>query len=133
MSAGVLQQVGAPRDLYDNPATPFVATFVGETNVIAGKVNEVSQGLALVETGIGLLRGRAGPDLAAGQRAKLYVRPEVLVPGAAGENTISATVDRLDFEGAFALAHGTFDDGEALVASIPSTDLASAPEIGSRA
>ncbi|TWG99684.1 spermidine/putrescine transport system ATP-binding protein [Mesorhizobium sp. J18] len=133
MSAGVLQQVGAPRDLYDNPATPFVATFVGETNAISGKVMAVENGIASVETGLGVLRGRAGPGVSAGQGAKLYVRPEALVPGAGGDNTLSASIERIDFEGAFALAHGRFDDGAALIASIPSTDLSSAPEIGSRA
>lgn len=39
MSKGVIQQVGTPRDVYDNPGTAFVATFIGETNsvVIGGK------------------------------------------------------------------------------------------------
>ena len=133
MSAGVLQQVGAPRDLYDNPATPFVATFVGETNAVVGKVTALANGFATVETGLGLLRGRAGPGLGTGQGAKLYVRPEALVPGGKGDNTLAATIDRIDFEGAFALAHGRFDDGGALVASIPSTALSAAPQIGSRA
>src|SRR5690606_36241195 len=76
MSAGVLQQVGAPRDLYDNPQTPFVATFVGETNAIPGRVAAIEGGVASVETGLGLLRGRAGPGVSAGQKARLYVRPE---------------------------------------------------------
>ena len=133
MSAGVLQQVGAPRDLYDNPATPFVASFVGETNAISGKITSLDAGVATVETGLGVLRGRAGPGANVGSNAKIYVRPEALVPGGAGDNTIHATVERIDFEGAFALAHGTLDDGAALVASIPSSGLAKAPEIGGRA
>ena len=66
MSAGVLQQVGAPRDLYDNPATPFVASFVGETNAVSGTVAEIADGLAVVDSGMGRLRGRAGPGLGAG-------------------------------------------------------------------
>ena len=132
MSAGVLQQVGAPRDLYDNPATPFVASFVGETNAVSGTVAEIGDGLAVVDSGMGRLRGRAGPGLAAGQAARLYVRPEALVPGGA-DNRLAATVERIDFEGAFALAHGRFDDGSALVAAIPGTQLADAPEIGGRA
>jgi len=39
MSNGVIQQVGTPREVYDNPSTAFVATFIGETNsmVIGGK------------------------------------------------------------------------------------------------
>ena len=132
MSAGVLQQVGAPRDLYDNPQTPFVADFVGETNAISGKVVEVAEGFAVIESAMGRLRGRAGAGLRAGQAAKLYVRPEALATAKAG-NTLAATVERIDFEGAFALAHGRFDDGAALVASIPGTELAAAPELGSRA
>ena len=39
MDQGVIQQVGTPRDVYENPRTNFVATFIGETNnvVINGK------------------------------------------------------------------------------------------------
>ena len=133
MSAGVLQQVGAPRDLYDNPATPFVATFVGETNVISGRVAAVEGGVAAVETGIGILRGRAGPGVAAGQPARLYVRPEALSPSIGGDDVLSATVERIDFEGAFAMAYGKLQDGTPLIVSISSTDLASAPEIGGHA
>lgn len=133
MSEGVLQQVGAPRDLYDNPQTTFVATFVGETNVVSGKVTAVEDGVATLETATAMLRGRAGPGVTAGQPARLYVRPEVLVAGGAGDNLLSARVERIDFEGAFALAHGSFDDGSALVASFPSSQLADAPAIGSRA
>ncbi|MBI1622451.1 ABC transporter ATP-binding protein [Aquamicrobium zhengzhouense] len=129
MSAGVLQQVGTPRELYDNPATPFVATFVGETNAIAGKVTDVADGVASVDTVLGLLRGRMARSVKAGDQVKLYVRPEAL-SGSIGENRVSATIDRIDFEGAFGLAHGRLSDGAALVASIPSTDLANAPAIG---
>lgn len=132
MSAGVLQQVGAPRELYDNPATPFVATFVGETNAVVGKVTSLDNGIATVDTAFGTMRGRAGAGLASGQAAKLYVRPEALVSGTAGDNVLSTNVERIDFEGAFALAHGRLDDGAAMVISIPSTDLSSAPAIGSK-
>lgn len=133
MSAGVLQQVGAPRELYDNPATPFVASFVGETNAISGKITALEGGVASIETGLGVLRGRVGPGASVGSNAKLYVRPEALTMASSGENTINATVERIDFEGAFALAHGKLDDGAALVASIPSIDLGKAPAIGGRA
>ncbi len=133
MSAGVLQQVGTPRDLYDNPATSFVATFVGETNAVHGKVQSLDAGIAAIETPFGVMRGRTGANLAAGKPAKLYVRPEALVPGGSSENRFEALIERIDFEGAFALAHGKLDDGSALVASISSTDLAAAPQIGTRA
>ena len=131
MSAGVVQQVGAPRELYDNPATPFVATFVGETNALSCTVKGIDNGIATVETAHGTLTGRAGDGLAGGAAAKLYVRPEALKPRG-GANRLAATIERIDFEGAFALAHGVAEDGTPLVASIASTELASAPAIGEK-
>lgn len=131
MSAGVVQQVGAPRDLYDNPQTPFVANFVGETNAVVGKVAQLADGFAVIETPSGSLRGRAGPGLATGQAATLFVRPEALIPSGS-DNQLAATVERVDFEGAFGLAHGRFEDGSALVASIPGAELANAPSAGAQ-
>ncbi len=62
----------------------------------------------------------------------IYVRPEALVPGI-GQNPLQAQIERVDFEGSFALVHGRFDGGTALTASVPSTRLADAPVPGSRA
>ena len=132
MSAGLLQQVATPRELYDNPATPFVARFVGETNAIAGTVSALDGAMATVQTQMGALQGRARHGVALGQAATVYVRPEALMPGA-GANTLPATVERVDFEGAFALVHGRFADGAALAASVPSTRLADAPAPGTDA
>jgi len=133
MSAGVVEQIGAPQDLYANPRTPFVAGFVGETNRIAGRVAALAGGIATVDTGLGPMRGRAGPGLAEGQPVKLYVRPEALSPGTGGENSLTARVERVDFEGAYALAHGRLADGEEMIASIPATRLTGAPAIGTEA
>ncbi len=38
MNAGVVLQVGSPQQIYENPATEFVARFIGETNIFKGKV-----------------------------------------------------------------------------------------------
>lgn len=133
MSAGILQQVGSPRELYDNPATPFVARFVGETNTIAGKVTTIEKGIASLETRYGVLRGRVGQGLSTGMPARLYVRPEALAHGSKDENKLTATIGRIDFEGAFALAHGTLPDDSPLIASIASIQLGNAPTAGSSA
>jgi spermidine/putrescine transport system ATP-binding protein len=133
MSNGVLQQVDTPRQLYDNPATPFVARFVGETNALSGSITQVQDGIATIETALGVLHGRAGHGAATGTQGTIYIRPEALTPTATAANTLSAQIQRVDFEGSFALVHGQFDDGAALAASIPSTRLAEAPEPGTRA
>lgn len=132
MSAGLLQQVATPRELYDNPATPFVARFVGETNAIPGRITDVQAGTARIETDLGPLTGRAGQGAAPGVQGTIYVRPEALVPGI-DQNPLQAQIERVDFEGSFALVHGRFDGGTALTASVPSTRLADAPVPGSRA
>ncbi|RJK97349.1 ABC transporter ATP-binding protein [Paracoccus aestuarii] len=132
MSAGLLQQVASPRELYDNPATPFVARFVGETNAIAGRIAQVADGIARIDTDLGPLTGRAGQGAVPGAAGTIYVRPEALMPNL-DTNRLTAQIERVDFEGAFALVHGRFDGGAALAASVPSTRLADAPAPGSRA
>ena len=119
MDGGVLQQVAAPRTLYSDPATPFVARFVGETNALPGRIASVEGGVAQIETPLGAFRGRAGAGARAGAAGAIYIRPEALVPGSDGPNRLAAEVDRVDFEGAFALVHGRFPDGSRLVAGIP--------------
>ncbi|WP_304617539.1 ABC transporter ATP-binding protein [Paracoccus sp. (in: a-proteobacteria)] len=129
MSAGLLQQVATPRELYDNPATAFVARFVGETNAISGRISDVQDGRARIDTALGILSGRAGQGARAGQQGTIYIRPEALMPGDP-VNALDARIERVDFEGAFALVHGRFADGAALAASVPSTRLADAPAPG---
>jgi spermidine/putrescine transport system ATP-binding protein len=94
-------------------------------------VKAIDGGIALVETARGALRGRAAAGLSTGSAARLYVRPEALRHDGEGDNRLSATIERIDFEGAFALAYGKLDDGTPLVASIASTDLGAAPPVGS--
>ncbi|WP_185984135.1 ABC transporter ATP-binding protein [Aureimonas mangrovi] len=135
MSAGVLQQVGAPRDLYDNPQTPFVASFVGETNVISGTVGDISGGQAAIETAHGRMLARGGHGLSSGMSARLYVRPESLKPasGEGAANIVSAQIERIDFEGPFALVHGRTEGGAPLIASLANADLGAAPPVGAPA
>ena len=40
MSDGILQQVGTPKEIYEHPATRFVASFIGETNLFDGAISE---------------------------------------------------------------------------------------------
>jgi ABC-type Fe3+/spermidine/putrescine transport system ATPase subunit len=58
MRAGRLQQVAAPRELYESPATAFVAGFVGESNLLAGAVASVEGELAVVRMREAIASGR---------------------------------------------------------------------------
>ena len=48
MSAGRIQQIGSPRDIYESPANRFVADFIGETNLLAVDVISVADGTAQI-------------------------------------------------------------------------------------
>jgi spermidine/putrescine ABC transporter ATP-binding subunit len=85
MDNGRIEQVGRPAEIYDNPASNFIARFLGEANLVAGTVESVIAGVATLRTSGGLLmRARAQPDLRPGIAAHLFVRPERIDIAAAG-------------------------------------------------
>jgi spermidine/putrescine transport system ATP-binding protein len=96
MNHGVVEQIGDGPAIYDRPATPFVASFVGENNGISGRVTGLADGFAMIETPLGLLKGRDGVGLAPGEAATLFVRPERLRPAPEG---FAARVEASAFEG----------------------------------
>ena len=100
MSDGVIQQISDGRNVYDEPATAFVASFVGENNAFHGNVAKADGSFAVVETPFGPLRGRNPKGLKAGDSAILFVRPESanLVSGSA-DTTLSSRVKNVAFEG----------------------------------
>ena len=75
MRAGRLEQVGTPREIYDRPASRFVADFIGAANVLDGVVEDVRNGVCDVRTAAGIVRAHAG-GIARGQHVALVVRPE---------------------------------------------------------
>lgn len=77
MSRGRIEQLGPPAALYDDPATPFVATFLGEQNAVEGRVTALGDGgIAEIETPLGRMRGRARAGVSIGAAATLMIRPE---------------------------------------------------------
>jgi putative spermidine/putrescine transport system ATP-binding protein len=74
MNDGVIAQLGTARDLYERPTTRFVAEFIGESNVIEGKLE--TPGAFVSANGMRLVVGASGG--AAGRRVILVLRPEKL-------------------------------------------------------
>jgi spermidine/putrescine transport system ATP-binding protein len=104
MNAGRIEQVGDGRSVYDDPATPFVASFVGENNGVTGAVADIAQGIAVLDTPIGRLEGRSGAGLARGDLATIFLRPEALRLSAAGvAPRFTAEFVSAAFEGNFTL------------------------------
>jgi spermidine/putrescine transport system ATP-binding protein len=77
MNDGVVQQVGAPIEIYERPRNRFVADFIGETNFMEGEVLEVDAAKTTVGLGAGAqVLARATEGLSSGQKVTVAVRPE---------------------------------------------------------
>ncbi len=97
MNQGRIEQIGAPREIYERPRTHFVAEFVGTTNFLSGRVLGRDRGPAdyAVETPLGRLVVRSDETLAAGEPVTLSIRPEnveVATAAKGGPNVWEATV-----------------------------------------
>ena len=86
MNAGVIEQMGAPEELYENPRTTFVANFLGQTNLIEGKITGRSGDQIAVDMhgiGVSINAARAHTD---GGEGWVGIRPEKVLIGDEGES-----------------------------------------------
>jgi len=97
MRAGKVEQAGAPQDIYDQPASAFVAGFVGAMNLLPARVT----GLGVVEAdGLGPMTVSTA-DFAIGDAVQLGIRPEAVALAPAGSTEgVAARIHRREFLGA---------------------------------
>jgi spermidine/putrescine transport system ATP-binding protein len=108
MDAGIVQQVGDPRDIYEHPNNRFVADFIGETNFVTGRVAELGE-MVTVDLGDLPVRGSAdGRSLSLGQPITLAIRPEKINLYPQGE--VDVTKAGLDMDEAMHLFDGQLPD-----------------------
>lgn len=101
MNAGRFEQIGAPRELYDDPKSGFVAGFVGDSNCLSGRIVAVSGDTAQVAVDGGEVLARRSDRSGEGDRVEVFLRPEVLALGTTGDGpTLAGRVDGLLFNGA---------------------------------
>ena len=94
MDAGAVLQIGSPVDLYERPASLFVADFIGISNLIPGEVAEAGVGRVTVRTPAGTVRGVPVGRVEPGGSAMVAVRPEKMqvVDDEALETTLPGAV-----------------------------------------
>ncbi len=100
MNHGVIEQVGSPMDIYREPATPFVADFVGKMNVFATQVAGGQLQLGQFKLPVAQAEGSV----------KAYLRPEdILARPIAPEDAFQfdARIDKIEFLGSFCHVHVT--------------------------
>ncbi len=104
MNAGKIVQVGTPAELYDRPASRFVAEFIGEANFIDGRLTQAGETVQ-IETPAGQLIIKDGPGIDCESPVTCCIRPERVSISPAreeipqGRNTLDVTIESTTYLG----------------------------------
>jgi spermidine/putrescine transport system ATP-binding protein len=132
MSKGKIEQIGGPADVYEDPATVFVADFLGISNLMDAEVLGPDGDCCTV--GVGDFRLRAGcGDLAARGPVKVVARPErvsLCEHGSERENCLPGMVERTVYNGATLQVMVRLATGAQLQAAITNTGAAASLDQG---
>ena len=111
MNGGVAEQIGTPLDVYENPATVFVAGFIGSPamNFLPGTVSADRRGVTL--DGSSQILPFPPPMSASQDTVVVGLRPKHLEPTARDAVTLELTVDLVEALGADSLVHGQLAGG----------------------
>jgi spermidine/putrescine transport system ATP-binding protein len=113
MNKGHILQIGTPREIYDQPADTFVASFIGETNILSGIVQRMNAQHAAVRLNAGADVAAALPEgYSARDQVTVAVRPEHarLVPPTA-QNVLKGTIENIVYFGTDTHFHMLLQDG----------------------
>jgi putative spermidine/putrescine transport system ATP-binding protein/spermidine/putrescine transport system ATP-binding protein len=105
MSEGRVEQVGAPEEVYNTPASEFVANFLGASNIMEAKCTGIGGGVTIEAPIFGQMTVPAekAPRVTGQGPAKLVVRAEKLQlsagPAPEGAVSVPATVETVDYQG----------------------------------
>jgi spermidine/putrescine ABC transporter ATP-binding subunit len=109
MNHGRVEQLGEPREIYERPATRFVADFIGASTVLRGRAVAADR----VTVAASSVHVRAGRSLQEGADVELAIRPErVRLAAEPGANVLEARVEGLVYQGAQTELTARLDDGQ---------------------
>jgi spermidine/putrescine transport system ATP-binding protein len=104
MDAGVIHQLGSPRQIYERPATRFVAGFIGTSNLVSGRVDRMDGDHAVLSYGAQDRVVVPLPTVAPGDAIEVSVRPEKIdlhraPPATTGGSVLSGVVTEVAYHG----------------------------------
>jgi putrescine transport system ATP-binding protein len=127
MERGQIAQVGPPVEIYERPNSRYVADFIGEVNIIEGRLVSTTPERALIATDSGgRLATTPGVDLAPGAMTWVALRPEKLritpdPPRQAPENLFVGTVGEIGYLGNISIYKVRLDSGQVWKAAVANT------------
>jgi putative spermidine/putrescine transport system ATP-binding protein/spermidine/putrescine transport system ATP-binding protein len=101
MREGRIEQLGGKLDLYHQPSTRFVASFLGATNAFDGRVVALDNGIAEIDWAGARIRAKAHGGLAVGQPAVCYVKSEKIAIAEPGRGGIEGVLRVAIFKGQY--------------------------------
>ena len=107
-----MQQIWEPRRIYEHPANRFVADFIGETNFVEGRVQEVKALATVAIPGATVMASSEGHVLAEGQLVTLAIRPEKINVYPVGKVDLMKKETGIDVEAAASLFGDKIPSGE---------------------
>ncbi len=100
MNAGRIEQVGTPRELYEQPVSQFVADFIGESNFLSGRLERYGNGLYLVTADGWRVAIPWSENVESREHVTVALRPERIVIGdGSGDNVVEGTIDEIIYVG----------------------------------
>jgi putrescine transport system ATP-binding protein len=140
MSEGRFMQVGAPGDIYETPATRFVADFIGNVNLMEGTLSVDQVDHVIIDcadcqhyVGHGITGTEGMPVTVALRPEKIRIGRDLLPPvdgePAGGLNRVQGTVKDLSYFGSFTVYHLTLASGMVLKISASNTERHRADEL----
>jgi putrescine transport system ATP-binding protein len=116
MDHGRLAQVGTPAEVYEQPNSRWVAGFVGDVNLLEGRVSTIYPGLVMIERGDMRLRVDQELAVAPGETVCVALRPEKIalrhdVPANNADNGVAGVVTDIGYRGTLSLFKVRLDDG----------------------
>ncbi len=123
MRDGRFDQVGTPREIYEAPASRFVASFIGSVNLFECQAGDAPDRLRAVATDIEFALAGPVPSHAADHPVWVAIRPEKMTLSreapAASTNAVQGRIDEITYLGAHSIYHVAAGDGPTLEVTVP--------------
>lgn len=123
MNGGRIEQIGSPTDVYDRPASAYVAGFIGQQNFFDGTVTASDAASTAVASADGAIHLTRSAAVASGQRATVAVRPEsvIITTGEAHDepNAVTATLMSVSRLGSYLQIVTITATGQKIMARVP--------------
>lgn len=132
MSAGEVQQVGTPDEIYEHPANRFVADFIGDANILETEVIATDGDAATCRLSDGTVDALARGGAAVGAKGWVSIRPERIAVSTA-EGAMPATIGGSVYVGADTQVEARLADGVTLRARLHNEETSARPTEGDAA